>query len=122
MIGRQLQSSVGVVRRQGLTPTVREDGGEEKGIDLDKVHSWSRLEETQEAYIVLVPKKKHQEDSRVAAKMVELMRYLTWYRISTTWVLWQKKDEIRARLVAHGYENNQVFAKYSPTWKEHHEN
>lgn len=51
---------------------VREDGGEEKGINLDKVYSWSRLEE--KANIVLVAKKKHQEDDNVAAKMVELKK------------------------------------------------
>jgi hypothetical protein len=36
-------------------------------------------------------------------------------RISTTWVLWNKGSEVRARLVARGFEDKQAFPKDSPT-------
>ena len=35
--------------------------------------------------------------------------------VSTTWLLWQKGDEVRARLVARGYEVEGDVRKSSPT-------
>ena len=37
------------------------------------------------------------------------------FNISTTWVLWEKGDEVRARLVARGYEEPDEIQKDSPT-------
>ena len=45
----------------------------------------------------------------------EIVQYQGQYRISITWVLWNKGDEVRARLVARGYEDNQDKQKDSPT-------
>ena len=37
------------------------------------------------------------------------------FRISTTWILTEKNNEVRARLVARGYEETTITQKDSPT-------
>ena len=66
-------------------------------------------------YIVTIPRSRHNEPECVAAKHTELKKLKDFevyekvpFRgqdtVSTKWVLWEKGDEIRARLVARGFE------------------
>ena len=68
----------------------------------------------------------HMEEKCIKAKQAELEKLKIFetydeventgqFCISTTWVLCDKGKEIRARLVARGYEDNQIFQKDSPT-------
>ena len=76
--------------------------------------------------MVLIPKDMHMEEKCIKAKQAELEKLKIFetydeventgqFCISTTWVLCDKGKEIRARLVARGYEDNQIFQKDSPT-------
>lgn len=76
--------------------------------------------------LVLVPRSQHNGEACVAAKRVELDKLVEFgtydvvddvgqVRVSTTWVLWRKGEEIRAFLVARGYEEECVAKKDSPT-------
>ena len=93
---------------------MRNDDGLEKSINLDRVSHWETVTQD-EVCVVLIPKEKHEDEKCVAAKLVglnKLKKSDTYeeapdegqFRISTTWVLWNKGDEVRARLVARGYE------------------
>ena len=103
---------------------VRNDDGLEKSINLDKVSDWETVTQD-EVCVVLIPKEKHEDEKCMAAKLVELNELKEFdtyeevpdegqFRISTTWVLWNKGDEVRARLVARGYEDMQNYPKDSP--------
>ena len=78
----------------------------------------------------LIPKECHGEPEVVEAKQVELKKLEGWntyklikdkgqFRMSTTWVIWKKKDgdweTTRARLVAWGFEERLELPKDSPT-------
>ena len=74
----------------------------------------------------MIPKNEHDSEKCMKAKYTEvekLKEFNTYeivqdqgqYRISTTWVLSNKGDDVRARLVARGYEDNQEIQKDSPT-------
>ena len=69
----------------------------------------------QRVYLVTIPRSRHNEPDCIAAKQTELKKledfdvyekvpYFDQDLISTRWVLWEKGDEIRARLVARGFE------------------
>ena len=103
---------------------IRDDEGIQAGINLDKVYDWKKFEE--EINVVLIPRDKHEDEKCQSAKRVELKKLKDFdtyeetadvgqFRISTTWVLWNKGDEVRARLVARGYEDEQYYPKDSPT-------
>ena len=103
---------------------VRDSEGIETGINLDKVNSWEKIEE--EVNVVMIPRDAHGDEKCKTAKLVELKKLKEFntyeevkdvgqFRISTTWVLWNKGDEVRARLVARGYEDEQHYPKDSPT-------
>ena len=113
---------------------IREADGNEKSIDLNGVAHWQQISENyadddnnvNEVNIVLIPRERHQEDMCVKAKETELNKLQEFdtyeevddvgqFRISTTWVLWNKGNEVRARLVARGYEDEQCYPKDSPT-------
>ena len=66
---------------------------------------------------MLLPRNKHDDPESIRAKEVELqkLRDFSTYEdvddlgqcvISTTWVLWRKGSETRARLVARGFEED----------------
>jgi hypothetical protein len=90
------------------------DTGNERSIDLDGMEAWKSLESEEEVNIVMIPRTKHGETQCVKAKRVELdkLKQFGTYeevddqgqiRVSTTWVLWKKGEETRARLVARGF-------------------
>ena len=115
---------------------IRDESGEHKSIDLEHIE-WTRDDglsdqdqeirsNNEEVNIVTIPKNEHNSEKCMKAKYTELEKLKEFntyetvkdegqYRISTTWVLWNKGDEVRARLVARGYEDNQEIQTDSPT-------
>ena len=104
---------------------VKEDGGIERSVDFGRVHSWRKMAED-EVNIVLIPKERHEDSDCIEAKQQELMKLNDFgtykevkdkgqFRLSTTWVLWKKDGEVRARLVARGFEDEGSYRKDSPT-------
>ena len=104
---------------------VKEDeSGIESCVDFENMATWEMNEAA--VNLVLIPRSKHGESECMQAKQVELKKLKDFdtyqevddtgqYRISTTWVLWWKGDEVRARLVARGYEETGSFRTDSPT-------
>ncbi len=93
-------------------------------MNLEKVDVWEMVPETcEEGNVVFILKSKHSDDECKAAKLVELQEFNTYtevpdegqFRISTTWVHMKKGEEVRALLVARGYEDMQSYPKDSPT-------
>jgi hypothetical protein len=102
---------------------VRDSSGVEYSLDLS-MYDWEIIPE--EANIVLIPKAKHNDPDCIQAKLTELekLKLFDTYEvvrrdeqdcISTTWVLWNKGDEVRARLVARGFEEKDYVRSDSPT-------
>lgn len=72
-------------------------------------------EDPDEVLMNIVPKSQQNTDECNSAKEVELQKLVNFQTydevdapedhevISTTWVIWQKGQDIRARLVAHGF-------------------
>ena len=87
---------------------------------LNQQHGW-------EVYLVTIPNSKHNDAECVLAKEAELQKLQTFsvYEevpevgqqcISTRWILWHKGEEVRARLVARGFEEDtSSVAVDSPT-------
>ena len=101
-----------------------DESGLEMCIDFQNVAAWRNKE--YEVCLVLVPRSRHGEECCIKAKQAELEKLKTFdtyqevedtgqFKISTTWVLYWKGDEVRARLVARGYEEVGEFRKDSPT-------
>lgn len=99
-------------------------GGDSLSVDLNRVQ-WERVG-PDEVYVVTVPRSRHSDPDCVVAKRKELEKLKDFdiYQeventgqlcISTRWVLWEKGDEIRARLVARGFEEESVLQSDSPT-------
>ena len=76
--------------------------------------------------LVLIPRSRHEDKDCVEAKKMELEKLSSFgvyqevddegqERISTTWVLWNKGNELRARIVPRGYEKDKDLSKGSPT-------
>lgn len=106
---------------------VKDINGETKSVDFAKVlwRKWEK-EKCEDVNVVMIPKRCHKETDCVEAKRVELnkLKDFSTYeevqdcgqdRISTTWVLWKKGTETRARLVARGFEEDTDIRKDSPT-------
>ena len=102
---------------------VRDTSGTEKSVDLSRCQ-WEYSEE--DVNLVLVPWSKQGEPECLKAKLVELekLRDFDTYvqvedvgqtRISSKWVIWYKGPEIRARLVARGFEEEDDMRVDSPT-------
>ena len=106
------------------------DGNFTGGVNLDKVSSWEKAVETEQEVesvnMVLVPTNRHGEKECKEAKTVEIEKLKNFgifesvedegqSRISTKWVLWWKDKEIRARLTARGFEEEQFVESRSPT-------
>ena len=100
--------------------------GNKKSLNLDSVQWEKDNDELEEVNVILIPKNQHNDISCIKAKQTELEKLKNFdtyeevkdtgqFRISTTWVLWHKGDEVRARLVARGYEDEQSYPKDSPT-------
>ena len=95
-------------------------------IDLDKCE-WKQIPDApEEVNIVIIPKNQQQTPDCERAKLEEiekLKQFNTFsvvkdegqFRISTTWVLWEKNGGVRARLVARGYEESFKERTDSPT-------
>ena len=84
---------------------------------------WRKNEEVN---LVLIPRSTHEDKGCVEVKKVELekLRSFGVYQkvddegqkcISAIWVLWNQGDEVRARIVARGYEEDKELNKDSPT-------
>ena len=91
---------------------------------MDSVVEWEKMDE--DVNIVPIHRNKHGEAECVKAKTVELQKFIDYNTylqvedlgqnfISTTWVLWNKGDEVRARLVVRGFEELEEVPKNSPT-------
>ena len=76
--------------------------------------------------LVLIPRSRYEDKDCVEAKKIELEKLKSFgvyqevddegqERISTTWVPWNKGNEVRARIVARGYEQDKELSKDSPT-------
>ena len=77
---------------------------------LNKEHGW-------QVYMVTIPKNRHDDQDCMKAKEIELQKLQSFSVydevpdlgqtcISTRWVLWNKGKEVRARLVARGFEED----------------
>ena len=91
----------------------------------DAMANWAH----EEVMAVMLPKERRNTPECLAAKEAELdkLKSFETYKvvedkgqeyISTTWVLTEKGDEIRARLTARGYEETEEFPKDSPTMQK----
>ena len=95
-------------------------------IDLEECE-WKQIPHApEEVNIVIIPKNQQQTPECEQAKLEEiekLKQFNTFsvvkdegqFRISTTWVLWEKNGGVRARLVARGYEESFKERTDSPT-------
>ena len=111
--------------RSGWYNVLGEDGSP-FGINLDKNSDWFTVNETENVNIVTIPKHEHNTENCYKAKTVELQKLMDFDtyktvsdngqpRISTSWVLWQKGNVTRARLVARGFEEDCQNNCDSPT-------
>ena len=93
-------------------------------MNLHKIE-WRKVEE-EEVNVEMIPRNRHGEANCVKAKQTELQKLQDFdtyeeiedqgqSRISTTWVLCMKGDNVRARLVARGFEDVEGFRRDSPT-------
>ena len=96
-------------------------------MDFGTLAEWQHEEEhAEEVNIATIPRQKHGDMECMEAKHVELEKLRNFdtyeevedegqFRISTTWVLSEKGNAIRARLVARGFEDMSMYRKDSPT-------
>ena len=102
------------------------DTGVAKSIDLTGTSGWEKLDDNEEVNIVLVPISKQNNKECDYAKKVEVekLRQFGVYEelkdegqncLSTRWVVWRKGDDMRARLVVRGFEEQEELEKDSPT-------
>ena len=105
-----------------IAPT---DGSENMSINLEEVE-YQKVSDIAEAYMVLLPKHEQNSPECLEAKKLELQKLETFNtyevvedhgqdRISCRWVICRKGDNIRARLVARGFEEDENFRSDSPT-------
>ena len=107
------------------------DSGDEDfdGFSSDEIQkateTWEQKKENQ-VYMVTIPRSRHGDEDCVAAKEVELEKLRSFdvfeevpfadqQCLSTRWVLWMKGQEVRARLVARGFEEDLRAGTDSPT-------
>lgn len=105
---------------------VRHSDEAENCVNLDRVQ-WEKLDQQENhVYMTIVPRKEHDSQECNAAKQVELekLKQFGTYeevkdncqtRVSTRWILWYKGSEVRARLVARGFEEETNSPRDSPT-------
>ena len=91
----------------------------------DDLTTWAH----EEVLAVLIPKDKRNTPECMEAKQAELKKLSDFQTytvvedkgqssISTTWVMTEKGEEVRARLTARGYEEEEEFPKDSPTMQK----
>ena len=94
--------------------------------DADALTCWI----DEEVLAVMVPRERRNSPEAMEAKFKELekLKEFDTYeivddvgqdRITTTWVLTEKGDEVRARLTARGFQEEEEFPKDSPTLQKH---
>ena len=100
--------------------------GESRCVDLGG-ESWSSIQPDEEVNVVQVPRDEHYKEECMKAKEVELEKLKNFdsyevvqdcgqFRISSIWVLTKKDNgEVRARLVARGFEEESSTENDSPT-------
>ena len=105
----------------------RSDGKEDHSVDLEATdYQMIEVPEIEQAMIVTIPKEEQSTPECILAKEVELQKlkdFKTYElvkdhgqeKISTTWVVNNKGSEVRARLVARGFEETDEIPKDSPT-------
>ena len=105
----------------------RMDGVDDHSVDLEAVdYEMVMQPENEQILMVTIPKEEQNTPACLEAKQTELNKLkefgtyeavsdLEQDRISCTWVLSSKGEEIRARLVARGYEETREIPKDSPT-------
>ena len=95
-------------------------------INLEKLADWRKVTQMETVNMVRVKQNKENEPECLEAKQEELQKLKLFdvysevpdngeERISTTWVLWKKGDQMRARLVARGFEEEGNLERDSPT-------
>lgn len=101
-------------------------------IDFQSIDKWKKVEKgrTEEVNIVLVPQQRHCDKDVITAKEREIQNWKDFEvfeevrnsgqkTISTTWVITEKKTGpehfVKARLVARGFEEEQILQVDSPT-------
>ena len=105
----------------------REDGKEDHSVDLQAVdYEMVESPEIEHAMVVNIPREEQNTPECLLAKETELKKlkdFKTYElvqdcgqeKISTTWVINNKGSEVRARLVARGFEETNDIPKDSPT-------
>ena len=105
--------------------THTDDSNIRKMLTEDVMFTWAH----EEVMAVMLPKERRNTPECLAAKEAELQKLKNFdtYKvvedkgqeyITTTWVLTEKGDEIRARLTARGYEETNEIPKDSPTMQK----
>lgn len=99
------------------------------GVDFDQVEEWTKIN-PEEVHIIQIPRSRHGENEVVMAKKKEIENWQKFqvYEevddkgqncITTTWVITEKRIDgqmgIKARLVARGFEDQEVVQTDSPT-------
>lgn len=105
-----------------------DDGTEPLSVNLEEVNYEivNQNQPTDQVHMVMVPRDEHGNEECLKAKEAELLKLKEFDtykvvedqgqdRISSTWVMSKKGDEIRARLVARGYEEEENIQSDSPT-------
>ena len=103
---------------------IRGEDGLSRNIDGERI-KFKKLEE-EECDMVMIPADRHKDGDCMKAKKVELDKLTEFdsyetvkdegqYRISCRWILWYKGEEVRARLVARGFEELEKVRSDSPT-------
>ena len=104
----------------------REDGTPDHSVDLEAVDFKMLNGQEEEIMAMNVPRSEQNSEQCLNAKLEELKKLQDFKtfeivpdigqdRISTTWVLTIKDSEVRARLVARGFEEVDDIPKDSPT-------
>ena len=94
------------------------EDGLERNVDLERIKYRKVTAPEEEVNMVLIPRESHSNEECKKAKLVELAKLddfdtfkevkdVGLSRISCTWVLSMKGDEVRARLVARGFEEEE---------------
>ena len=100
------------------------EDGSTRNINGEKVNP--RRLTFEECNMVLIPVDRHKDEDCMKAKDIELSKLKDFntyetvrdegqHRIGTRWVLWYKGDEVRARLTARGFEEQEKVQSDSPT-------
>ena len=100
------------------------EDGLERNVDLERLEFRKMTEE--EVNMVQIPREEQNSEECKKAKVVELEKLKSFdsfeevddkgqYRISCRWILWKKGTEVRARLVARGFEEAEEVPSDSPT-------